>query len=162
MTIPEKFTFFWRGEFSQWYPAKMTINNIEYNTCEQYMMASKAIMFNDRDTLVKIMNAKSPRDQKALGREVKNFDKDTWETEARNIIYNGNLAKFSQHPTLRAKLLATEGTLVEASPKDCIYGIGLAEDDPKAQNRTTWLGTNWLGEVLTRVRETLKINNPIA
>jgi len=159
----EKFTFFWKGEFSQFYPAKIVVDNITYSTNEQYMMAGKAILFNDRDTLLKIMNTSNPREQKALGREVKNFDKDKWEAEAKNIVYKGNYAKFTQHPTLQKMLLATAGTtLVEASPKDAIWGIALSEDDPRAQDRATWQGRNWLGEVLTEVRNDIMMEDIVS
>src|SRR5690349_8988998 len=75
---------------------------------------------------------------------------------AREIVFRGNRAKFTTHRDLLALLLETHGsTLVEASPLDTIWGIGLAADDPSASDRSAWRGTNWLGEVLTRLRETL-------
>ena len=68
-------------------------------------------------------------------------------------MFQGNYAKFTQNPDLLKTLIDTIGTtLVEASPYDKVWGIGLAEDDPKALNRETWEGTNWLGEVLTDLR----------
>ena len=64
--------------------------------------------------------------------------------------------QFSQNPELCAALLATQGTtLVEASPRDCVWGIGLGARNWKAQQRQHWRGTNWLGEILTLVREEL-------
>jgi len=87
---------------------------------------------------------------------VQRFDNDLWNQEAKNIVYRGNHAKFTQNPELLLVLLATAGhTLVEASPTDRIWGIGLAEDDPRIHQRATWRGTNWLGEVLTQLREDL-------
>lgn len=54
---------------------------------------------------------------------------------------------------LKRALLATGGTtLVEASPGDTIWGIGLRASNPKASRRDQWRGTNWLGEILTQVR----------
>lgn len=149
----EKFTFFWYGPFSQWYLSPMVVDGIPYNCCEQYMMASKAILFNDLDTCQQIMDAEEPRIQKKLGRQVNNFDVKIWNSVAKEIVKKGNLAKFSQNTELKKLLLNTEGTLVEASPYDKIWGIGLGENDPKSLNRTTWEGTNWLGEILTEVRE---------
>lgn len=149
----EKFTFFWDGPFSQWEPCKFIVDGITYNSSEQYMMAYKARVFGDKDTLDRIMEAEHPRDQKKLGRQVKGFNADRWANIAREIVYEGNYAKFTQNPELLEKLLATEGTtLVEASPHDCVWGIGLREDDPDAQDRATWKGTNWLGEILTGLR----------
>ena len=152
----EKFTFFWRtrSPFSNWHISPFEIDGIWYNCSEQWMMAEKARLFDDKKILIKILASTEPRDQKALGRLVQGFDKAKWDAIAREIVYKGCVAKFSQNPKLKEALLATEGTtMVEASPVDCIWGIGLAEDDPRALDRSKWLGTNWLGEVLDRVRE---------
>lgn len=150
----EKFTFFWRGPFSQWHPSPFQVKDVTYNCAEQYMMAQKALMFGDFITRNTILSAVDPSDQKRYGRQVANFDQNAWDTEARKIVFEGNHAKFTQNEDLKQLLLATEGTtLVEASPKDRIWGIGLAKDDPRVQSRDTWLGTNWLGETLTKVRE---------
>jgi len=150
----EQFTFFWSGIFSQWYTAPFIINGIPYNCAEQYMMQQKALTFNDFEIALKVMCTKNPREQKALGRQVKNFKMIKWAEVARDIVYTGNYAKFTKNPELYEQLIATQGTtLVEASPKDTLWGIGLAEDDPRALNRETWLGKNWLGEVLTKVRD---------
>jgi len=120
-------------------------------------MAEKARMFNDAEALDAIMKAAHPREQKQLGRLVKNFVKDPWNKIAKRIMYRGCFAKFQQNPSLLKALLDTVGTtLVEASPTDKIWGIGLKEDDPRAQSRDTWLGTNWLGETLTSVRNDLQ------
>jgi ribA/ribD-fused uncharacterized protein len=157
----EKFTFFWKqtdeyGFLSQWYLAPIIIDGVQYNCNEQYMMAEKARLFNDQETLEKIMAVTSPREQKKLGRLVKGFDKKIWEGKARDVIYKGNHAKLSQNPDLLEKLRPTIGTtLVEASPTDITWGIGVAEDDPKAKLRVTWPGTNWLGEMITKIRDEL-------
>ena len=152
----ERFTFFWSGPFSQWHRSRFTLDGEIYETAEQYMMAEKARLFGDDDICRRIMAAADPRDQKALGRKVRDFDADRWNAAARDIVYRGNRAKFTTHRDLLAALFETEGTtLVEASPLDTIWGIGLAADNPDARDRTKWRGTNWLGEVLTRLRDTL-------
>jgi len=152
----EKFTFFWHGPLSQWEQSEFEIDGIKYNCAEQYMMAEKASLFNDFDTLASIMEAVHPRDQKKLGRQVKNFNADRWNALARDVVYDGNYAKFTQNADLLGKLLATRGTiLVEASPYDCIWGIGMRETDEGVAERSNWKGTNWLGEVLTGLREDL-------
>lgn len=150
------FDFFYNGVFSQWHPSKFKIDGVEYTHCEQYMMAEKARLFGDTKTLKKIMKAKHPSEQKALGKEVTPFDKKTWNSKARDIVYRGNFAKFTQNEDFKDCLLNTVGQLAEASPTDEIWGIGLSADDPRAKSRKTWQGTNWLGEVLTQVREDIK------
>ena len=150
----EKFTFFWDGVFSNWYQAYIIVDDFGYKCVEQYMMSEKAKLFNDLDSYEKIMLADHPREQKRLGRKVKGFDFEVWSKVARDIVYKGCYAKFTQHPTLKEKLIATKGTtLVEASPYDKIWGIGLDVYSPLILDRATWQGENWLGEVLTKVRE---------
>ena len=152
----EKFTFFWNGPFSQWHRSNFIIDDATYMTAEQFMMAAKARLFGDTETLKEIMETTSPKEQKALGRKVANFDEGIWNSKARDLVYEGNHAKFSQDKDLLEKLFATKGTtLTEASPYDKIWGIGLAEGDPLTLHRITWKGKNWLGEVLTKVREDL-------
>lgn len=155
--MSEKFTLFYGGVFSQWYRCRFVVNRIQYNCAEQFMMAEKARLFGDTEAEKRIMSFTSPRDQKAEGRKVKNFDASKWNAVAKDKVYEGNYAKFSQNQELQKKLFDTEGTiLVEASPTDTIWGIGRAEDDPLALDRKTWRGTNWLGEVLTKLRDDLK------
>ena len=153
---PEKFTFFWSGPFSQWFKSAFTLEGQRYVTAEQYMMAEKARLFGDIEIRDAILATDNARKQKALGREVRGFDAVRWNAAARDIVYRGNRAKFLANPELLRQLLATAGTtIVEASPDDRIWGIGLAENDPAAGDRSTWEGTNWLGDVLTRLREDL-------
>jgi ribA/ribD-fused uncharacterized protein len=150
------FVLFWGGPFSQWYPHEMEIDGVKYNCCEQYMMAEKARMFVDVDALEAIMKTKDPKKQKAYGRGVKNFVPQMWDLVSKDVVFRANLAKF-QDPELQ-KFLFSFGNeeIVEASPYDKIWGIGLGEDDPRALDKAQWLGMNWLGEVLMKVRETIK------
>lgn len=162
----EEFTFFWDGPFSQWHPCYFEIDNVEYNCAEQYMMAEKARLFDDGHTLEMIMETDVPATQKALGRQVDAFRKSVWEEDEEsdngrpycwNVVFAGNMAKFGQNSYLLHELMKTDGTtIVEASPEDRIWGIGLGENDPGCNSRHTWQGLNWLGEVLTEVREHLK------
>jgi len=153
----EEFIFFWKNSpFSQFYRCSFTINNQEYNCAEQYMMYQKAILFNDKDTANKIIKTINPNEIKKLGREVKNFDEQKWINNRESIVVQGNIAKFTQNSKLLDQLFKTNGkTLVEASPYDKIWGIGLSSDNPKAQDRTKWLGMNLLGKILTEIRDEL-------
>jgi len=157
ITETDAFVLFWGGWPSQWHPARFLAGGVEYTCCEQYMMAEKARVFGDADALAEILAADSPRAQKAIGRKVKGFDPAVWDAVCRGIVYAGNLARFSQDAETRQTLLSTgDRTIVEASPTDRIWGIGLAQDDPKALDPAQWRGTNWLGVALMQVRETLR------
>ena len=155
--MTEEFHFFWKSPLGQWNKSPFVDENkTTYLCAEQYMMYQKALLFNDLDAAKLILNEKSPKKQQELGRTVKNFDKDIWDEHAKTIVFKGNLLKFTQNEPQRNLLLSTIGkTLVEASPFDLIWGIGLGEDDPDRFDRTKWRGTNWLGECLMKVRELL-------
>jgi hypothetical protein len=153
-----RFTFFWHAEspFSQWHPSRFTVDGKQFMCAEQYMMHGKAVLFGDLEVAERILASESPKAQKALGRKVKGFDERRWNRERERIVYEGNHAKFTQNEELLKALLATAGTeLVEASPVDLIWGVGLAEDDPRIQDPSRWRGQNLLGKVLTRLREEL-------
>jgi hypothetical protein len=134
----------------------MTINNIEYNCCEQYMMAEKARTFGDAEALEAIMKSSDPKYQKAVGRGVKNFNPHIWEKVAMDVVLRANIAKFSD-PELK-KFLFSFGNeeIVEASPYDKIWGIGMGENDPDVLDKSKWKGTNLLGEAIMQAREVLK------
>lgn len=153
--MQEKFTLFYNGAFSNWHPAPFSDENgRRFKNSEQYMMFHKSMTFNDVETAEKIMVASHPGDQKALGRQVKNFVRETWDAISRDVVYKGCKFKFEQNPHLKKELMATAGTtLVESSPSDKIWGIGLAGNDPDALDKSKWQGTNWLGEVLTKLRD---------
>ncbi len=154
----ERFTFFahTRSVFSQWNEtAPFDLHGIRFKTAENYMMWRKGLLFGADQALLDRILAADAREAKALGRDVPNFDQKVWDLMARPIVRDGNYGKFSQNDHAMDALLATEGTtLVEAASWDRIWGIGLSADDPRAMQRETWQGTNWLGEVLTEVRDT--------
>ncbi len=142
--------------FSQWYESPFVIDDIVYQTAEHWMMASKARLFGDDESLAKILESTDPKTAKALGRTVKNFDDDMWKSNARRLVTEGNFAKFEQNGELRAFLVGTGNLiLVEASPYDRTWGNGLMADDERAKNPATWQGQNLLGFALMDVREKL-------
>lgn len=120
------------------------------------MMASKARLFGDTETEQKILETVHPKEQKELGRQVKGFNADIWKQHCKEIVYEGNFLKFTQNKDLNKLLIETAGsTLVECSLFDTIWGNGLAIDDPNVENRAMWRGTNYLGEILTQLRDEL-------
>ena len=159
---PEKYIFFWHedeenGCFSQWYDAPFTIEGITYRSCEQYMMAKKALLFDDIKVYYAILAESSPKNCKKLGREIRNFDGKKWDACKEEIVYNANYAKFSQNSALKNELLATgSAVLVEASPYDSVWGIGMKATDFGANDPQKWKGQNLLGGILAKVRGELK------
>ena len=120
------------------------------------MMASKARLFGDHKTLAKILASAEPKDAKALGRMVVGFEAALWEAHGFDFVVQANLAKFSQNLELKDFLISTSPkVLVEASPVDPVWGIGLASDDPQALDAAQWPGRNLLGFALMEVREQL-------
>eukprot|EP01088_Endostelium_zonatum_P017498 TRINITY_DN5196_c0_g1_i1.p1 TRINITY_DN5196_c0_g1~~TRINITY_DN5196_c0_g1_i1.p1 ORF type:complete len:177 (+),score=53.57 TRINITY_DN5196_c0_g1_i1:37-567(+) len=153
----KNFVFFWHGWPGQWYPSVFVgEDGTKYVCAEQWMMAEKARLFKDEDMRKEILATDKPKKMKALGRKVRNFDGEVWDKNARDIVYRGNVLKFSQNPELKQKLIATgDKILAEASPLDKIWGIGLAASDKNARDQKLWKGKNWLGECLMRARETI-------
>ena len=125
-------------------------------------MYGKAVLFGDRARAASILSAATPKEMKALGRAVEGFDPDVWELFRAGIVTTGSYAKYTQNPNLCTTLMATRGTtLVEASPYDKVWGIGLAENDPRSRDRSQWRGLNLLGQVLTRVREAIAFEQSV-
>mgnify|MGYP001240509007 CR=1 FL=1 len=142
---------------SQWWPSQFEKEGIKYSSAEQWMMAEKARAFLDTETLEKILKSETPKEAKDLGRKVSNFNEDVWKLKSYSIVLEGNLLKFSQNPNLKEYLLGTgQSILVEASPYDTIWGIGMKQDDRGVENPKNWKGQNLLGFVLMEVRDILK------
>lgn len=161
-----KYLFFWGHQssqniiskscLSQWYPSPFEIDNVTYATAEHYMMAEKARLFQDEVTFNKIIRAKHPGEAKQFGREIQEFNETLWQEKRMEIVVQGNLAKFRQNQALGVFLLNTQNrVLVEASPVDKIWGIGLAANHEMAAKPESWPGLNLLGFALMRVRELL-------
>lgn len=159
------FFFFWGHQpskdgsvtkscFSQWWHSPFTVDGKTYPTAEHWMMAGKATLFGDTTIEKEILAAPSPQTVKALGRRVANFNQDTWNEHKFDIVTTGNFHKFSQHPELKEFLLATrKKVLVEASPMDRVWGIGLGENNENAHKPANWRGQNLLGYALMVVRD---------
>ena len=141
---------------SQWWPSNFTTNGRVYHTAELWMMDKKAEMFGSNELRAKILSDSDPRKAKALGRAVKNFDQRTWDAAKFDLVVRGNYLKFSQNRSLEDFLVRTgEQVLVEASPVDRIWGVGLSADDPDILCPSKWRGANLLGYALMVVRDLL-------
>jgi ribA/ribD-fused uncharacterized protein len=144
------------GCLSQWWPASFTVDGVRYPTAEHWMMAGKARLFGDREAEQRALAAGHPRAAKSVGRTVRGFDEEAWAAARFELVTEGNVHKFGQHPDLRRFLLGTRNrVLVEASPVDRVWGIGLAADDPGADSPATWRGLNLLGFALMEARSRL-------
>jgi ribA/ribD-fused uncharacterized protein len=168
LTGPVRYLFFWghrpapdgsigRGCLSQWWPAEFTVDGVRFRSAEHYMMWRKAMLFGDVTMADRILAAHHPRNAKVLGRGVAGFDDRRWAAERFDIVVAGSLAKFGQHDDLREWLTGTgDRVLVEASPTDRVWGIGLAASDERAADPARWRGLNLLGFALMRAREQLR------
>ena len=166
---PVKYLFFWGHQkptsgvskscFSQWYDSPFEVDGKRFITAEHYMMYGKAMLFKDTEVAEKILKSTNPGAAKKLGRAVRGFDQQQWEAACFDIVVAGNVAKFSADQALKTFLLNTgDRVLVEASPVDQIWGIGMAEDHPDCHNPNLWKGDNLLGFALMVARQKLSEN----
>lgn len=144
------------GCLSQWWPAAFEVDGNTYRTAEHYMMWRKATLFGDHETAERILAAPGPKEAKALGRQARDFDQVVWEAARYEIVVAAGTHKFGQHDDLRAFLCGTgDRILVEASPRDRVWGIGLGRNNPAAHDPAQWRGLNLLGFALCDVRDAL-------
>ncbi|MER7399653.1 NADAR family protein [Streptomyces sp. NPDC000151] len=142
--------------FSQWWPAPFEVDGVRYATAEHWMMAGKARLFGDRQAWQRVLRAGHPKQAKDAGRAVRGFDDETWQRHRYDLVVEGSVRKFGQDAALRDYLLGTgQRVLVEASPLDRIWGIGLAADDERAADPARWQGLNLLGFALMEARQRL-------
>jgi len=155
--------YFWGGYLSQWFKSRFNayiddyFGHVTFETAEQYMMFMKAHVFKDKKAMLELMSCSDPKKCKEIGRRVQGFDQEIWDKVSFDIVVNGNFHKFQQNFILYDKLYATgDKILVEASPYDRIWGVGLKEDDPRILDDKNWLGENRLGKALMSARTMLK------
>lgn len=153
----DKYYFFWKHQFGQWTKREIKdVEGVRYNCCEQYMMYKKAIIFGDMNSAKKILLEDRPFKQQELGREIKNFNQGVWDFYKEKVVYDGNYFKFTRYLDLRGRLIDTyPKELVEASPFDLVWGVGLDQDNPLILDPKNWRGQNLLGKILTNLRNDL-------
>lgn len=158
--ITETHVYFWGSVLSNWYDCKFIYNDHNFNNSEQAFMWEKAKFFNDDETAELILNTPDPRTVKELGRQVKNFNRDLWLEHGYYAMINVNYAKYSQNINLKNILLSTgDKILVEASPFDRIWGIGLHWNNDDCLDEAKWDGLNLLGRALMEVRNKIMKEN---
>lgn len=141
---------------SQWFPRGFEIDGVHYRTAEHWMMAEKARLFRDQAALARILASATPAEAKRHGRSVRGYDEASWERVRSEYVVRGNIAKFDQNADLGEFLRATgERVLVEASPHDRVWGIGMSASTPEAREPARWRGRNLLGFALMQARDRL-------
>ncbi len=157
MRTTDTHVYFYTGIYSNWHPCAFRVHGCQFNCGEQYMMYSKAILFADLFIASKILSSTSPREQKDLGRRVTGYDDNIWATERLDIVSYGLYYKFIHNPEFAQQLLNTgDRIMVEASPYDKIWGVGLKEDDDAILDDQLWKGQNLLGKAMMHVRGKLR------
>lgn len=161
-TETEEYVLFLNSVYSQWYPCQF--KDKEENTfknAEQFMMYHKFKCL-EPENAYKILEIHNPRLIKQMGRNIIKYDEVKWSNIREQVVTLGNYYKFTQNPNLLDILLEHQNkTIVEASPEDKIWGIGLWENDARCLNRESWLGLNLLGISIMSARNMIQNNiNP--
>lgn len=156
--VTDTHVYFWGDPtLSNWGPAPFEYKGHKFFNSEQAFMWEKAMCFKDLEIAKLILEARNPRVAKELGREVKNYNEQQWAKQRYKAMYDVCLAKFSQNQDQRETLLNTGNrTIVEASPYDTIWGVGIHWTDEKILDEKNWRGQNLLGKALMDVRKTLR------
>lgn len=159
MKITDTHVYFWRGIYSNWYLCQFIdpISGRTFSSTEQAFMYYKAKTFGDDARAELVMQALTPKEAKDIGREVAGYDEKTWSNIRMSVMIHVNYLKFDQNHDIFTELMATEDKiLVEASPYDLIWGVGLGEEDSLILDQNNWRGANLLGKALMQVRKSLK------
>lgn len=129
------------------------VESKQYPTVEHYFQSMKAQEFGDKEILEKIERSPSGKAVKALGKLVKNFIKEQWDSKRIEIMARGVRAKFVQHPELQKQLLETgEKQIGEADARDSFWGIGTSAATELSKDPSKWKGQNQLGKILMNLR----------
>lgn len=169
---PVTFLYFWSHRprrpgqldgacLSQWYPAPFTVDGVRYATAEHWMVAERARLFGDEACLEALLATDDPAAAKALGRTVVGYDEKRWIAKSYEAAVQGCVHKFRADPALHRFLVSTAPrVLVEASPKDRVWGIGLGKAHRDSKDPRRWKGQNLLGFALMEARDALTADVP--
>lgn len=146
------------GYLSNWYMRDFYFDGILFTSAEQFMMYSKAVLFDDKKIAKKILSITDVAEIKDLGRQVHKFDDKIWDANKKDLMVKGLYAKFACNKDLADKLVSTgDKVLAECAVKDRIWGIGLSMHDKRRFDTSCWTGQNLLGECLMTVRGMLNV-----
>lgn len=150
---------FWgqASPFSNWRAGKITLDGFDYSCGEQRMMHCKAALFGDLAASERVLASPSPWSQKQIGRSIRGYDEAVWEDDRMPMMIEIVFQKAIQDDSTRAHLMATgTAVIVEASPHDPVWGIGLSENDPASLDPSLWKGRNLLGRAWMAAREHIR------
>jgi ribA/ribD-fused uncharacterized protein len=133
------------------------IEDKRYPSVEHYFQSMKAEEFGDKEILEQIGKTPSGKAVKSLGKKVRNFIKEHWDSRRLEIMMRGVRAKFVQHPELQKQLLETgEKKIGEADARNSFWGIGTSESTEISKDPSKWKGQNQLGKILMSLRSEFK------
>ena len=144
-----------RSPLSNHHPTPFKYDGKEYTCGEQFFMYTKAMRFDDTATAAKIMNTPNPVAQKALGRDIKGFNKDIWHESCRTLLTPGLQARFEQHPQCKQALINTGKRQIGEATKEAPWGIGHRLSDPESLDPALWRDANIMGKILETIRDNL-------
>lgn len=149
--------FSYSSYLSNFYRCNFEVDNTKFTSMEQFFHYKKAQIFKDKESMTKILATNDPKEQKRIGRSVKQYNESKWARECYTIMKQGLYAKFDQNPILKERMLSiSNARFVEASPYDKKWGIGIKANHPDAAKPSKWPGKNMLGQALDDVRDTIR------
>ena len=120
-----------------------------------FFQYSKAIWHGNKITAEKILAEPSPAKCKKLGSTVIVRDQDSWNTQSLKIMETGCRAKFASDGSLSDFLKQTGNCTIVEARNDDFWGAGKDIKLLKADDNPSWDGTNHLGHILMRIRDSL-------
>ena len=149
-------------------PAKISHEGHIYHSSEQLIQHKKAQLFGDEIAEAQILATSTALECKVEAKNIRNYEKQTWEESARILCYDGIKVKFVQNPWLKNLLLSTNNDTLGEATYDKFWGTGIPIHHRDCTDRTQWHSNGIMGEMLMEIRtelrptETLLPNTPLA